>query len=238
MLATRFLIVNADDFGQSSGINRGIIQSFENGIVTSASLMVRWPAASEAASYAREHPHMSVGLHIDLGEWAYRDGEWISLYEVVPRDDSAAVAEEVSRQLATFVSLTGKQPSHVDTHQHVHRSEPVRSILIDTTRKLGVPLRLHSEAHYCGAFYGQTDNGESLLDQISIDALSKMLDDLGPGITELGCHPALEVEFDTMYTTERLRECEVLCDSRVRQLLAQKNIQLCSFHEVSLSRRR
>ena len=42
---TRHLIVNADDFGQSAGINRGIIEAHEHGIVTSTSLMVRWPAA-------------------------------------------------------------------------------------------------------------------------------------------------------------------------------------------------
>ena len=47
MIAQRYLIVNADDFGQSPGINRGVIEAHENGIVTSASLMVRWPAAAE-----------------------------------------------------------------------------------------------------------------------------------------------------------------------------------------------
>lgn len=51
---SRFLIVNADDFGQSPGVNRGIIEAHEHGIVTSASLMVRWPAATEAAAYGRQ----------------------------------------------------------------------------------------------------------------------------------------------------------------------------------------
>ena len=50
---TRRLIVNADDFGQSAGINEGIIRCHERGIVTSASLMVRWPHAAAAAEYAR-----------------------------------------------------------------------------------------------------------------------------------------------------------------------------------------
>ena len=68
MVSTRYLIVNADDFGQSHGVNRGIMQAHRRGIVTSASLMVRWLAASEAAAYAREHPSLSLGLHVDLGE--------------------------------------------------------------------------------------------------------------------------------------------------------------------------
>src|SRR5688572_28379081 len=77
----RHLIVNADDFGFSPGVNRGIAEAHERGIVTSASLMVRWPAAAAAASYARARPELSVGLHLDLGEWVLRDGAWVPLYE-------------------------------------------------------------------------------------------------------------------------------------------------------------
>ncbi len=49
----KYLIINADDFGQSSGVTRGIIEAHEHGIVTSASFMVRWPAAAEAVAYSR-----------------------------------------------------------------------------------------------------------------------------------------------------------------------------------------
>jgi predicted glycoside hydrolase/deacetylase ChbG (UPF0249 family) len=76
--AGRFLIVNADDFGLTSGINRGIIEAHEHGIVTSASLMVRYPAAREAADYAKAHPELSVGLHFEAGEWRYRAGRMVS----------------------------------------------------------------------------------------------------------------------------------------------------------------
>src|SRR5919199_1733575 len=121
MSDARALIVNADDFGLSPGINAGVAAAHERGIVTSASLMVRWPAAGEAAAYARAHPALSLGLHVDLGEWAYRDGAWVQLYQVVPEDDRAAVAEELSRQLAAFRALVGRHPTHLDSHQHVHQ---------------------------------------------------------------------------------------------------------------------
>src|SRR5262249_59174838 len=102
MAAKRYLIVNADDCGQSFGVNWGIIEAHERGIVTSASLMVRWPAAAEAAVYGRQHPNLSLGLHVDLGEWACRDGHWMPVYQVVPTNDTAAVADEVARHLAAF----------------------------------------------------------------------------------------------------------------------------------------
>src|SRR5947209_10537262 len=113
---TRYLIVNADDFGQSPGVNQGIIEAHEHGIVTGASPMVRWPAAGEAASYGREHPEISVGLHLDLGEWICCDDDWIPLYEVVSLDDAGSVADEASRQLSSFCRLAGKPPTHIDSH--------------------------------------------------------------------------------------------------------------------------
>src|SRR5579859_5990526 len=111
----KFLIVNADDFGMSSGVNRGIIQAHENGIVTSASLMVRCQGAAAAAEYAGQHNSLSIGLHLDLGEWVWRDESWMPLYELVPLDDVVAIQEEVSRQLTTFHELIGREPSHIDS---------------------------------------------------------------------------------------------------------------------------
>src|SRR5438128_1512986 len=105
MSGRRYLIVNADDFGQSPGVNRGIMRAHEQGIVTSASLMVRWPAAAEAAAYPRTRTGLSLGLHVDLGEWVCRGGTWVALYEVVPAADEARVAEEVARQLDSFRRL-------------------------------------------------------------------------------------------------------------------------------------
>src|SRR5437870_3409016 len=96
----RYLIVNADDFGMSHGINRGIFQAHENGIVTSASLMVRWPAAAAGAAAAKqEHPRLDLGLHLDLGEWIYVNDAWQPLYQVVSTSDAQAVEREVQLQL-------------------------------------------------------------------------------------------------------------------------------------------
>jgi hopanoid biosynthesis associated protein HpnK len=62
----RRLIVNADDFGQSSAVNRAVIRAHEEGILTTASLMVNAPAAAEAVELARRHPGLGVGLHLTL----------------------------------------------------------------------------------------------------------------------------------------------------------------------------
>jgi hypothetical protein len=83
-MVDRTLIVNADDLGMTEAVNAGIAAAFERGIVTSASLMVRQAAAPAGAAYAKAHPGLAVGLHIDLGQWDYENGEWIVAYEQAP----------------------------------------------------------------------------------------------------------------------------------------------------------
>jgi chitin disaccharide deacetylase len=230
MVSTKYLIVNADDFGQSLGVNRGIIKAHRCGIVTSASLMVRWPAATEASAYAREHPSLSLGLHVDLGEKVFRTGEWVPLYGVIPLQDMTAIRDEISRQLDVFHHLMGHGPSHLDSHQHVHLREPVRTILIEVAQRLQIPLRhCSAEIGYRGSFYGQTAEGTPLPNVISVDGLVHILETLPAGCTELGCHPAEHCDLDTMYRRERLEERRVLCDPRVRAAITAMGIKLCSF---------
>jgi chitin disaccharide deacetylase len=230
MRKSRYLIVNADDFGQGRGINRGIIEAHERGVVTSASLMVRWPAAAEAAQYARVHPQLSVGLHLDLGEWIYRNNEWEPLYEVISADDRGQVVNEINDQLETFRSLMGREPTHIDSHQHVHLREPARSVVIEVANELGVPLRsCNTEISYVGGFYGQTAEGVSLPDIISVSGLFNILRELPEGVSELGCHPGFADRLDTMYKSEREQEIKVLCDVRIKETIDAMRIELCSF---------
>jgi predicted glycoside hydrolase/deacetylase ChbG (UPF0249 family) len=225
----RRLIVNADDFGLSDGVNDGILRAHREGIVTSTSLMVRQPTARAAATAARDYPALSIGLHIDLGEWERRDGEWHPLYAWVDESDAGAVAGEVERQLAAFRALLERGPTHLDSHQHVHRDEPARTILVRTARELGVPLRHHSAARYDGAFYGQSSDGSALDRAISPVALAELITNLPACTTELCCHPAERAEVGWDYGVERTVELESLCHPAVRRAVAESGIELTSF---------
>lgn len=229
----RTLIVNADDFGRSPGINAGIIQAHEHGIVTSASLMVRWPAALEAADYGRLHSRFSLGLHVDLCEWVFRQGDWVPLYEVVSLESPEAVASEIARQLDHFRTLVGADPTHLDSHQHVHRYEPVRSFLAQLAERLGVPLRGCAPAvQHCGAFYGQGPKGEAYPEVIRVSNLLEILAGLPPGMTELACHPGLGEDLDSMYVRERAQEVAALCDPAVVGAVSELGIALRSFRDL------
>jgi chitin disaccharide deacetylase len=233
---TRRLIVTADDFGRSPGINRGIVEAFENGIVTSASLMVRWPAAREAAGYARRRVDLAVGLHVDLGEWRYRDGAWEPVYEVVSPDNHEEVEAEVVRQLERFRKLLGRDPTHVDSHQHVHRSDPIRAVFSRFAKQLRVPLRdVTPGIRYCGDFHAQTAKGEPVPDGVSVASLISIVASLPDGTTELACHPGRANDGDSVYAVERSQEVETLCDPRVREVISRERIVLSSFADAVVS---
>ena len=228
----RSLIVNADDFGLTEAINAGIERAFLRGIVTSASLMVRAPAARSAARRAGNLPGLGVGLHLDLGEWVFREGAWIARYERVDLDDEADVTSEVERQIAAFHDLTGCSPTHLDSHQHVHSSEPVRGVVLAAGRRLGVPVRgAEPEIRHCGDFYGQTGRGGPLPERISVEALVRILDRLEAGWTELGCHPGAAGPCDSVYANERVEELRTLEAPRVQHHLQSRSIRLASVRD-------
>jgi predicted glycoside hydrolase/deacetylase ChbG (UPF0249 family) len=230
----RILIVNADDLGATPGVNSGIAEASRHGIVTSASLMVRRPAAGEAVQIARELPGFSLGLHVDLGEWSYDGRCWVATETVVDLDDETAVAAELERQLTAFATLVGRAPTHLDSHQHVHREEPVRSVMALVARRLGVPLRHHGPVRYCGAFYGQDERAEPLPGLIVQPALIALLRRLPPGVTELCCHPGYAHGLVSDYSWEREVELQTLCSPQVRRTIQREGIELRSFADFVL----
>jgi adenylyl-sulfate kinase len=229
----RVLVVNADDFGLSGGVNAGVVQAHEQGVITSASLMVRGGAARDAAAYARRTPSLSVGLHVDLGEWVFVDGQWRERYRLVADDDRAGARAEARAQLELFRGLIGRDPTHIDSHQHVHFGSPAAHALIEIAEELGVPVRhFTASVRYLGDFYGQAGTGGINHDAITVSNLTSMIRELPAGTTEIGCHPAAIVDFDSVYAAERVVEVETLCDPAVREAIAEEDVILRSFSEL------
>jgi chitin disaccharide deacetylase len=227
----RFLVVNADDLGLSVAVNDGVFAAHEEGIVTSASLMVRQGAAAAAAEQAGKFPALAIGLHIDLGEWNYEEGEWTLAYSHCDGDDPEAVGAECRAQLERFRALLGRDPTHLDSHQHVHESEPAKAVAEALAAELRVPLR-NRTIRYEGGFYGQSGKGEPFPDGITPEALMELIRALPPGWTEIGCHPAAGPVPTSSYDAERRIELETLRDPEVKNLLNVMQINLCSFAQA------
>src|SRR5947208_1199871 len=98
------------------------------------------------------------------------------------------------------LDLVGEPPTHMDSHQHIHRDSQVRAALQPIVDRLGVPLRhFCADVQYRGDFYGQDRFGESISQSVASAALVKILSSLPSGTTELACHPAMACDFEGMY---------------------------------------
>ena len=212
----KYLIVTGDDFGMSSGINRGIVEAHRDGILTSASLLVNRSGSEEAAALAGECATLSVGLHLELDP-----------------HDAECTLSTLECQLARFLSLVGALPTHVDSHHDVHHDPRVLPHVLWWARPTGLPVRGHSAARPLQKFYGRW-GGNTHPEQIDVEGLLRLVDaEVREGITELTCHPGyVQPELLSSYTTERELELRTLCDRRVRQTILEKEIRLIGFREL------
>jgi predicted glycoside hydrolase/deacetylase ChbG (UPF0249 family) len=211
----RWLIVTADDFGITSGINRGIIQAHREGILTSTSLMVDRSACEEAGALARACRTLSVGIHLELDP-----------------NDAGSVPAELDRQFERFLDVVGIAPTHADSHHDVHYDSRVLPHVLAWAERIGLPVRGHSRARHFSKFYGQWA-AETHLEQIGVESLLRMLDaEVREGVTELNCHPGyVEPGFPSSYAVEREEELRTLCDARVKQAIVEKEIFLIGFRD-------
>ena len=152
----RRLIVNADDFGFTAGVNRAIVEAHKRGIVTSSTLMANGRAFDDAVRLAKTVPLLSVGCHVVLidGEpvlgadkltslsstrsSCFRDGlKSFATRALAGRLDADEIEAEVGAQIRKLTSA-GVSVSHVDTHKHTHLFPAVLRPLLSAARAGGV----------------------------------------------------------------------------------------------------
>ena len=169
-------------------------------VVTSASLMVGRPTATAAVEELEEHPDLAVGLHLEAGEG-------------------------LPSQLERFRELVGRDPTHLDSHKHVHETDKAFGTAAEAlATELGVPLR-NRAVRYERRFYGRN--------AISPRHLIELIEGLPPGWTEIGCHPAVGPVPTSSYDAERQVELATFRHPEVKNLLNVTSVQLCSFAHVN-----
>ena len=148
------LIVNADDFGYTPGVNRAIVEAHHTGMVTSTSLMANGAAFQDAIELAQQTPALDVGCHLNLVEGVAlspagkiphlvgADGKFFNLVELGLRVLAGRVPmDEIEREFAAQIEKilgAGIQPSHLDTHQHTHMHPKIAAVVARVARRYGV----------------------------------------------------------------------------------------------------
>ena len=151
----RRLIVNADDFGYTSGVNRAIIEAHTRGVVTSSTLMANGPAFAEAVGFAKGAPNLSIGCHVVLTDGEpvlgaekipsltnshhFRDGMKIFVARAIAGGmNEEEIAAEATAQIRKIQS-SGIAVSHFDTHKHTHLFPRILRPLLRAAAECGVP---------------------------------------------------------------------------------------------------
>jgi predicted glycoside hydrolase/deacetylase ChbG (UPF0249 family) len=192
----RVLIVNCDDFGMHDAINAAVVESIENGIASSCSLMVSCPASANAMQLLRERPHISFGIHLALicdapeRRWgptadkadvrSLLDPETNELYVDTPTQRAALLAEaklsDVERELRAQINAvvdTGLAPTHLDWHCLADGGRgDIRDLAMALAEEYGLALRV-----WLGDGRRKArEQGKPVVDNLFVDSFSVTLD--------------------------------------------------------------
>ena len=151
----KYLIVNADDFGLTSGVNRAVIDGYRHGIITSTTIMANMPAFDEAVQLAKENTALGVGLHFNITQGkpvaALSEVQSLTNTQGGFLGNSVALAmrslsgrlgtEEVCIELRAQIEKVlnaGLQLTHIDSHKHSHALPQVCGAIIETMKDYGI----------------------------------------------------------------------------------------------------
>lgn len=249
-MLTMKLIVNADDFGYSRGVNFGIIDSYQKGIVTSTTMMMNMPAMEHAFELAKENPGLGVGIHLvltcgspirdDVPSLVNEKGEFHHIREIFSYAEETDIEREFSSQIERFLS-TGYTPTHIDSHHHVHTHELVLPIVLRLAERYHLPVRKFTEDPLKMESFRRVKSTDLFLydfygDHLTYEMFEQLLSDVKECQTvEMMCHPAyLDTELLTgsSYALPRAKEVSILTDPRAKEWLKQRNIELITFKEI------
>ncbi|MFA7943997.1 chitin disaccharide deacetylase [Pseudomonas brenneri] len=251
----KILIVNADDFGMSKGQNYGIVESYNNGIVTSTTAMVTSPYALHAAELSQINPGLGVGLHFvltcgrpltamkSLVNEAGELGKWLWEYAEKGVLEPAEIAFELNAQFEKFIEVFGKTPTHLDSHHFVHMLPEIYPVVERFASSKSLPLRIgrteaekfniqvntfRSTDYFDSSFYGETVS-EALILQILENS-----DKRGDMSLEIMCHPAFldDVILKSSYCYPRIKEVDVLTSLTLRKEIISRGYGLESYSSI------
>jgi predicted glycoside hydrolase/deacetylase ChbG (UPF0249 family) len=246
---TRRLIVNADDWGLTRGVSEGILAAHRHGIVSSTTVLATGDLDRELVARLRDSG-LGVGLHVNLtlGAPLTRgrslvdgDGRFVrDARRAAARVTVADVRAEIEAQAERFQSALKRRPTHLDTHHHVGLHPPVRDVVLDVARGLGVAVRsqdtaARTRARSAGLRTPDHFFGESGPEAYwSLERTVRHLRELPAGVSEFMCHPGW-FDADLAYSRYgRQRETEMigLGGAAARATAAALGVTLATFADL------
>ncbi len=148
------LVITCDDGGMSPGIDEAVIQLYEEGIVSTVSVMSNMPHARAALAGYKEYPGLEVGAHLNLTEgapltMAMQSSTWVKdgLFKGIANcfmqglfltnSLQTFIFDELNAQMQVFIE-ENVNPAHITTHHHFHMLPEMKQIIYELARHYGV----------------------------------------------------------------------------------------------------
>ena len=238
------LVINADDFGFTKDVNAGIRQAHLHGVLTAATLMANGDAFEDAVRLARETPSLDIGAHLVLVQ-----GRSMVTGRPLPDKPVGLVAALLRGQIDVRAELraqiekiiaAGLRPTHLDSHKHTHLLPNVFHEVVKLAQEFRIPyVRLPLRSLYRefaarhGVHMADHFRGFRLTGSLNEKTFAAALARLPEGTTEFMCHPGyLGPELasaSTRLKESRVKELEALTSPRIRQIIADEQIELTKF---------
>lgn len=249
------LIVNGDDFGITHACNIAIIDCFQQGIMTSTSMMTNMPYAKEAAKLWEEHPQLSVGLHLNLtvgfplGKGlktiCNEEGSFHKrILNIKSEDiDVEEMRRECQMQMDKFIELTNRIPDHINSHHGIERIPGGKDVLQALSIRYDIPIRQltnmdNSSSVSYSTKYVIPKKRYAQPSTIKIEEITNLFTDeeiKQDGYFEWLGHPGY-IDFELLQlsslTTGRCMDAYCFCSDAIKKWIKDNHIELITYRDL------
>ncbi len=252
------LVVVADDFGFSPGTNKGTIESIKKGIVTEPSLMVWSPGTKEAVVQIKELGKKELGIHLTLNN-LIASGKYLhtsDYVELLNNTSDRELKRLVTTEFNEFEKVVGAKPSHINSHQNIHKHRRLVNYIAEYAGKNNIPVRKANRLKSGTGF--ETSNEEEIIEKAFrtykvkttdyifshikgsyrevFDGFIEDLSTVEEGKTvEIFFHPGYVDEIILKYsslTNDRKRDLNLVTDQDFKARIEKMNFKICNYSNV------
>ncbi len=234
------LIINADDFGYTKANTEGILEGYRKGIIRSTTALCNMPWLEYGRDLAKDCPGLGIGVHLTLTlgrsltrvkSFTDAQGNFLSKKDIGSASlDMKEVYDEWKAQIERYIQVFGHIPTHLDSHHSVHDlNENHRAVALKLGEEYGLHTRRYGPYEFIPGFYGSAATKEHLLEILRENREKDIEIMTHPGFCDLDLYRA------SSYSTQRVRELDVLCSQEILEYVEKHQIQLTHYEPMENS---
>jgi predicted glycoside hydrolase/deacetylase ChbG (UPF0249 family) len=256
----KFLIINADDFGLTRSVCEGILEAHQHGVISSTTVLMNQKISKSIIKKAKSFKELGIGIHLNISSGGplssprrirtliNEKGQFNRINESNQKRISLAELEcEWMKQINSFRKMWGRNPTHIDTHHHVHVFPRIWKVFFKIATRLRLPFRLPAKNAPKSIQERMRRKGvvlpQSIIGSLDpkhywrVSKVKNVLCCLKPGIHEIVCHPgrnSAALQRVSSFNQNREKELSCFTSKSVIDLIGKENINLINYGYLKL----